>query len=93
LAVDVVQADVTRWEPPGASLVVADPSRTGLGRKGAEVVAASGAQRLVLISCDAISLGRDSALLSKKGYRLTAMTLVDMFPQTSHVEVVSTFAL
>lgn len=93
LAVDVVQADVTGWEPPGASLVVADPSRIGLGRKGAEVVAASGAHRLILISCDAISLGRDSALLSKKGYRLTAMTLVDMFPQTSHVEVVSTFDL
>jgi 23S rRNA (uracil1939-C5)-methyltransferase len=93
LPVEVVRADVTGWEPPRASLVVADPSRNGLGRKGVEVVAASGARRLILISCDAISLGRDSALLLKQGYRLTAMTLVDMFPQTSHVEVVSTFDL
>jgi 23S rRNA (uracil1939-C5)-methyltransferase len=93
LPAEIVQADVTRWAPPEASLVVADPSRIGLGRKGVEVVAASGAHRLVLISCDAISLGRDSALLLKRGYRLTAMTLVDMFPQTSHVEVVSTFDL
>jgi 23S rRNA (uracil1939-C5)-methyltransferase len=91
LPVGVVQADVGRWSPPPASLVVADPSRIGLGRKGVEVVAASGAPRLILVSCDAISLGRDSGLLSKKGYRLSEMTLVDMFPQTSHVEVVSVF--
>lgn len=91
LPVEIVQADVTRWAPPAVSLVVADPSRIGLGRKGVGVVAASGARRLVLVSCDAISLGRDSALLAKQGYRLTAMTLVDMFPQTSHVEVVSTY--
>ena len=91
LPVQVVEADVTRWRPPAAALVVADPSRNGLGRKGVDVARTSGAGRLVLISCDAISLGRDAALLQKAGYEMTAMTLVDMFPQTFHVEVVSIF--
>ncbi|HYN99060.1 MAG TPA: hypothetical protein VEU28_05250, partial [Actinomycetota bacterium] len=91
LPVQVVETDITRWRPPQATLVVADPSRNGLGRKGVDVVTASGAGRLVLVSCDAISLGRDAALLQTAGYQMTAMTLVDMFPQTFHVEVVSIF--
>ncbi len=91
LDVEVAEADVTRWDPPRAGLVVADPSSNGLGRKGVEVVEASGARRLVLVSCDAISLGRDAGLLKKKGFELSGITLVDMFPQTAHVEVVSIF--
>lgn len=91
LGVQVVEADVTRWTPAGAGLVVADPSRNGLGRPGVKVVDQSGAGRLVLVSCDAISLGRDAGLLKKAGFEMTAMTMVDMFPQTVHVEVVSVF--
>lgn len=91
LGVTVVRADVTRWKPETADLVVADPSRFGLGRRGAEVVAATGARRVVLVSCDAIALGRDAAMLGRHGYTLTALTQVDLFPQTFHVEVVSVF--
>lgn len=91
LDVEIVGADVNRWKPTEANLVVADPSRIGLARRGVEVVAASGASRLVLISCDAISLGRDAALLQQNGYEMTSLTLVDLFPHTFHVEVVSVF--
>lgn len=91
LDVAVVTADVTRWKPPPADLVVADPSRTGLGRRGVDVVAASRARRVILVSCDAIALGRDAALLRRRGYALTSLTQVDMFPHTFHVEVVSVF--
>lgn len=91
LPVQIVRADVTRWKPVQADLVVADPSRIGLGRQGVEVVRASGAARLILISCDAVSLGRDAALLGKQGYEMTGLTLVDLFAHTFHVEVVSIF--
>ncbi|MGO9875142.1 MAG: class I SAM-dependent RNA methyltransferase [Acidimicrobiia bacterium] len=87
----VVAADVTRWSPIPADFVVADPSRGGLGRKGVATVQGSGARRLVLVSCDAASLGRDVALLRQAGFSLTALTFVDMFPHTFHVEVVSIF--
>jgi 23S rRNA (uracil1939-C5)-methyltransferase len=43
------------------------------------------------VSCDAASLGRDAGLLREAGYNLTAVTPVDLFPHTAHVEVVSVF--
>lgn len=91
LPVDIVRADVTQWKPGRADLVVADPSRQGLGQQGAEVVVATEARRVVLVSCDAESLGRDAALLQSAGYKLSGVTCVDLFSQTFHVEVVSTF--
>jgi 23S rRNA (uracil1939-C5)-methyltransferase len=89
--VTVVRADVTTWAPVHAELVVADPSRMGLGSAGVDVVKATGARRLVLVSCDAASLGRDAALLQGAGYRLSAVTLVDIFPHTFRVEVVTVY--
>jgi 23S rRNA (uracil1939-C5)-methyltransferase len=90
-ACDVMQSDVAVWSPQSADLVVADPSRDGLGRSGVDVVAATGARRVVLVSCDAAALGRDARLLLAAGYALTSVRPVDMFPHTPHVEVVSVF--
>jgi tRNA/tmRNA/rRNA uracil-C5-methylase (TrmA/RlmC/RlmD family) len=70
-------------------VVVADPPRAGLGRRGARVVVATGAPRVALVSCDAGSLGRDVRLLRAAGYRLVSATVVDAFPHTPHVDVVS----
>jgi 23S rRNA (uracil1939-C5)-methyltransferase len=91
LAVKVVQADVTKWNPVSADLVVADPSRSGLGRPGVATVAGTRAARLVLVSCDAASLARDAGLLAGAGYHLTSLTPVDLFPHSFHVEVVAVF--
>jgi 23S rRNA (uracil1939-C5)-methyltransferase len=55
------------------------------------VIAGTDAARVILISCDVASLGRDAGLLVRSGYRLSSVTPVDMFPQTWHVEVVSVF--
>ena len=55
------------------------------------MLAATQAPTLVLVSCDAASLGRDAGLLGEAGYRFAGATLVDLFPQTHHVEVVSRF--
>jgi 23S rRNA (uracil1939-C5)-methyltransferase len=87
----IVQGRVERWRPSRADLVVADPSRRGLGAKAVDVLAATGAPRLVLVSCDAVALARDARLLTAAGYRLGRATLVDLFPQTPHVETVSVF--
>ena len=72
-------------------MVIADPSRQGLGPAAADRVAATGAGRVVLVSCDPAAFGRDVALLQARGFDLQALTMVDLFPQTSHVEVVSRF--
>lgn len=89
----VLKVDVERWRPGPMDVVVADPARSGLGRRGVEVIAATGARRLVLVSCDPASLGRDAALLTGAGYRWGATRLVDLFPHTPHVEAVTRFDL
>jgi tRNA/tmRNA/rRNA uracil-C5-methylase (TrmA/RlmC/RlmD family) len=91
LDVSALRADVTKWKPRVSDLVVADPSRAGLDRHGVNVVAATRARRVVLISCDAASLGRDHALLRRAGYALSYATPVELFPHTAHVEVVSVY--
>lgn len=87
----VVRASVDRWRPSPADVVVADPPRSGLGRPAVEVIAATGADRLVLVSCDAAAFGRDAGLLAEAGYVRRSTELVDLFPHTPRVELVSRF--
>lgn len=87
----VVEEDVERWNPHPAALVVADPSRRGLGSRGARVLAGTGAPRLVLVSCDPVSLARDAMVLAGLGYSHRGSTVLDLFPHTPHVEVVTRF--
>jgi 23S rRNA (uracil1939-C5)-methyltransferase len=87
----VIRVSVDDWRPHPADVVIADPSREGLGRNGAARVVETGAAVVVLVSCDAGSLGRDAGALREAGYRLESVSLVDLFPHTHHVEVVSAF--
>lgn len=85
----VVATSIERWRPGRADVIVADPPRAGLGRAGVDRVVATGARRLILVSCDPGSLGRDARLLTVAGFELSSSHTLDLFPQTSHVEVVS----
>lgn len=87
----LVALPVERWRPSPADVVIADPPRRGLRRVGVERVAATGAGVVVLVSCDSGSFGRDVGLLVAAGYTLERVVLIDMFPHTHHVEVVSAF--
>jgi tRNA/tmRNA/rRNA uracil-C5-methylase (TrmA/RlmC/RlmD family) len=53
------------------------------------VLAATGSPRVVLVSCDPASAGRDVALLTARGYRPVEAVVVDLFPHTHHTEVVT----
>lgn len=88
---DVVVATeaVETWEPVPAAIVIADPARTGLGRDAVDVLDATGAAAVVLVSCDAAALGRDVRLLIDRGFTHQRSVLVDLFPHTHHVEVVT----
>ncbi|TFH18932.1 MAG: hypothetical protein E4H05_05095, partial [Acidimicrobiales bacterium] len=94
----VVRAEVTGWTPPtgdGPSrpvdVIVADPARPGLGKPGVQALAAAGAPVLVLVSCDPVSLARDVTLLGAAGYRPERVEVLDLFPNTHHVETVTRF--
>ena len=90
-SVKILASPVERWKPSSADVVVADPARAGLGRRNVEQIAATGCAVAVLVSCDAGALGRDVGLMVQAGFDLDAITLVDLFPQTSRVEVVTRF--
>ncbi len=86
----VEELAVERWRPTAAEAVIADPARAGLGAEGVEQVVATGAARVALVSCDPASLARDTRSLVDAGYEALGVELVDMFPQTHHVEAVTT---
>lgn len=68
-------------------LVVLDPPRAGA--KGLmKDLAALEPQRVIYVSCHAAALARDAARLKEAGYDLADLCVIDMFPQTSHLEAV-----
>jgi 23S rRNA (uracil1939-C5)-methyltransferase len=69
-------------------LVVADPPRCGLGERVARSIANLGAPRVVYVSCDPTTLARDLAPALGAGYHIDQAHLVDLFPQTYHLESV-----
>ena len=87
----VRQSPFERWSPQPVRLAVVDPARAGLGPAAAGVLARTDAERIVLVSCDPVSLARDAALLAGWGYRHNGSTVLDLFPHTPHVEVVTVF--
>lgn len=89
--IEIVQAPVEEWQPVEAAVVVADPARDGLRAGGVQVLTATKASVIVLISCDPASLGRDARLFNEQRYRLEYSEVLDLFPHTHHVEVVSRF--
>ena len=90
--VEVVNQRVERWKAQPAQTVIADPSRRGLAESGVQIVEVTAASRLVLVSCDPASLGRDTALLQEQGWCYQWGQIVDLFPDTSRIEVVSLFS-
>lgn len=69
-------------------LVLADPPRSGLGRGVVGHLLRLSPRRIHLVSCDPPTMARDAAALLAGGYRVEKTTLVDMFPQTYHIETV-----
>jgi len=89
--VKIVRSAVESWKAVRASVVVADPAREGLGKAGVEVLSGCHPELFVLVSCDPGSFARDAGLLAGAGLRLDRLTVVDLFPGTSHVETVGAF--
>ena len=94
--VQVYQADLSQslapanWLQGGFAAVLLDPPREGalaVVRQMSEL----GAQRLVYVSCNPATLARDTAELIAQGYRLQRAGILDMFPQTAHVEAMALF--
>ena len=70
-------------------LVVVDPPRAGLGKEICTLLGGVAAPGMVYVSCDPATLARDLQSLLQTGYSVQSMHLVDLFPQTFHMETVT----
>ena len=69
-------------------VVTVDPPRKGLSPEVVASAAAMGPERIVYVSCDPATLGRDVKRFAGYGYRAARAAAVDMFPGTRHVETI-----
>lgn len=69
--------------------VLADPPRAGLGRRVVQQLLRLRPPRLHIVSCDPATLARDLAALCAADYELEGLALIDLFPQTYHIETVA----
>ena len=72
-----------------ADVVVVDPPRKGCDKKLLDSITNIDAKKIVYVSCDPSTLGRDLQVLEENGYKTLEVQPVDMFPNTSHVENVA----
>ena len=70
--------------------ILLDPPRLG-APEIMQLISSFGAKIIVYISCQPASLVRDSKIICDSGYRCTHLGIMDMFPQTAHVESMSVF--
>ena len=68
--------------------VLLDPPRAGLGKIAVRRLLDLKPRRMTIVACDPATLARDLATLLAGGYRMEKMTMVDLFPQTYHIETV-----
>jgi 23S rRNA (uracil1939-C5)-methyltransferase len=73
---------------PGPDYIVLDPPRTGLGDEVTSLLNQIYAPAMTYVSCDPATLARDLRALTAERYKIGRITLVDMFPQTFHIETV-----
>jgi 23S rRNA (uracil1939-C5)-methyltransferase len=75
------------------AFILADPPRAGLGKEAVAELARIRAPKLTIVSCDPATLSRDLRGLIDANYRIEKITVVDLFPQTSHIETVVELSL
>ena len=91
--VEVVEAPVERYASrlPECDFLFLDPPRAGTRQ---EVIAAAAAQvreRISFLACDPVTFARDASRLVSAGWRLESLDLLDLFPNTHHLETLGSF--
>jgi 23S rRNA (uracil1939-C5)-methyltransferase len=72
----------------GLDLIVLDPPRAGC-KKVVDQMVRLEPEKIIYVSCEPTTLSRDLRLFCERGYSLRKLCLIDMFPQTYHMEVVA----
>jgi len=91
--VTLVHAPVESWveRMPSADFVFLDPPRSGAKPNVIAAIAAKTERRICFLACDPVTFARDANRLLASGWRLSTLDLLDLFPNTHHVETLSSF--
>ncbi len=89
--VEVIHASVEHFGPPRADFIFLDPPRAGAHRRVIQAIGTRAAEMICYLSCDPVTFSRDARLLLDSGWRLATLDLIDLFPNTHHVETLASF--
>ena len=90
-AADLSQPDTELpWMQRRYDKILLDPPRSG-AQEMAAIIGRFDASRIVYVSCQPSSLVRDAGIICQQGYRIIQLGIMDMFPQTAHVESMAVF--
>jgi len=91
--VKLVNAPVEEWidHMPRTDFVFLDPPRAGTRRNVIDAIANKTNERICFLACDPVTFARDASRLTASGWRLRTLDLLDLFPNTHHVETLSSF--
>lgn len=87
-----LEQDVSQqsWARQGFDKVLLDPARAGASQAMPQIVKLA-PERIVYVSCNPVTLVEDSKILLSSGYELNQLRMLDMFPQTGHIESMALF--
>ena len=76
---------------PEVDFTFLDPPRAGTRREVISTIAERTKEMIAYLSCDPVTFARDASRLIASGWRLASLDLLDLFPNTHHVETLSSF--
>jgi len=88
-AADFLRAQSAKAKQQAPELIVIDPPRAGLGQAVCAHLIEFAVPEIVYVSCDPATMARDLQALLQSRYRLQSLHMVDLFPQTFHLETVA----
>lgn len=90
---NVIEAPVERQARnlPRADFTFLDPPRAGTRQEVISTIAEKTNEIIAYLSCDPVTFARDASRLTASGWRLSTLDLLDLFPNTHHVETLSSF--
>ena len=91
--IEVIGASVEEYvrRMKTVDLIFVDPPRAGMQKSVVEAIAGQARERVCYLSCDPVTFARDASRLTARGWRLRSLDLVDLFPNTHHIETFSSF--
>ena len=89
--VDLIKMPAEKFGFPEADIIVLDPPRSGVSKHVMKGILRRKYKKIIYISCSSATFSRDLKVLLENGYSLRDLNIIDLFPQTAHLESISLF--